>query len=82
MRAWPSLKSRIVLNDTLEECPMRLPPISCLRRLGRAVSRWTLTLTLASLAACATHRGQPPQCKGPFTPINQSSSVVSNGSQR
>jgi hypothetical protein len=47
-----------------------------------AVSRWTLMLALASIAACATHRSQPPECKGPFTPINQSSSAVSNGSQR
>jgi hypothetical protein len=42
----------------------------------------TLTLAVAGLAACATHRSEPPQCKGPFTPINQSSKVVSNGPQR
>jgi hypothetical protein len=61
----------------------------CLPRVSRSrgswcgvVSRWTLTLAVASLAACATHRSEPPQCKGPFTPINQSSSVVSNGPQR
>ena len=47
-----------------------------------AVSRWTLTLAIAGLAACATHRSDPPKCKGAFTPINQSSSVVANGSQR
>lgn len=39
-------------------------------------------LALASLSACATHRSDPPHCKGPFTPINQSSSVASNGPQR
>ena len=61
----------------------------CLPRVSRyreswcgVVSRWTLTLAVASLAACATHRSEPPQCKGPFTPINQSSKVVANGSQR
>jgi hypothetical protein len=42
----------------------------------------TLVLALATLSACATHRSDPPQCKGPFTPINQSSSVASNGPQR
>jgi hypothetical protein len=46
------------------------------------VRRWALPLVMASFAACATHRGDPPKCKGPFTPINQSSSVVANGSQR
>jgi len=53
---------------------------NCSTRLGFRY-RWSLTLALLSLAACATHRAEPPQCKGPFTPIN-SSSVVSNGSQR
>jgi hypothetical protein len=43
---------------------------------------WVLTLVLASLAACSTHRGDPPKCKGAFTPINQPSSVAANGSQR
>jgi hypothetical protein len=46
------------------------------------VARCTLLLTLTGLGACATHRSDPPQCKGAFTPINQSSSVASNGSQR
>jgi hypothetical protein len=46
------------------------------------ISRWTLTLTVLGFAACATHRNDPPKCKGPFTPINQSSPVVSNGTQR
>ncbi len=41
-----------------------------------------LTLALVGLSACATHRGDPPKCKGTFTPINPSSSVVANGSQR
>jgi hypothetical protein len=62
---------------------MRLPRVSRHRRSWcGVVSRLTLTLAVASLAACATHRSEPPQCKGPFTPINQSSSVVSNGPQR
>jgi hypothetical protein len=62
---------------------MRVPRILCHRGPWRGVvARWTLTLAVASLAACATHRSEPPQCKGPFTPINKSSSVVSNGPQR
>jgi hypothetical protein len=62
---------------------MRVPRISRHRRPWHTVvSRWTLMLALASLAACATHRSEPPQCKGPFTPINQSSSGVSDGPQR
>jgi hypothetical protein len=62
---------------------MCLPRVSRYRGSGcDVVSRWTLTLAVASLAACATHRSEPPQCKGPFTPIIQSSSVVSNGPQR
>jgi hypothetical protein len=57
--------------------------ILCLRH-GRCglLTRCTLVLALTTLNACATHRSDPPQCKGPFTPINQSSSVVSNGPQR
>jgi hypothetical protein len=51
--------------------------------IGRlSVARWVLTLLLASLAACATHRGGPPKCKGAFTPINQPFSVAADGSQR
>jgi hypothetical protein len=51
--------------------------------IGRlSVARWALTLLMAGLAACATHRSDPPKCKGAFTPINQSSSVTANGSQR
>jgi hypothetical protein len=80
--ARPSPHSQPVLKDALEGFRMLLPPISCHRRLGRVLFRWTLMLGLVSLAACATHRDQPPDCKGPFTPINQSSSVVSNGPQR
>ena len=53
-------------------------------RRGRhsLLTRYALVLLLATLSACATHRSDPPQCKGPFTPINQSSSVASNVSQR
>ena len=40
---------------------------------------WIMVLTALCLSACATHRSDPPQCKGPFTPINQSTSVVPNG---
>ena len=46
------------------------------------LTRCTFVLALSTLTACATHRSDPPQCKGPFTPINQSSSVASNGPQR
>jgi len=81
--AWPSLKSAPEPKDILEESPMRVPRVSCNHRNWRGVvSRWMLTLAVASLPACATHRSEPPQCKGPFTPVNQSSSVVSNGPQR
>jgi hypothetical protein len=81
--AWLSPKSRSVLKDILEESPMRLPRVARNHRSWRGVvCRWTLTLAIASLTACATRRGQLPECKGPFTPINQSSSVVSNGPQR
>ncbi len=41
-----------------------------------------LMLAVAGLPACATHRGEPPKCKGAFTPINPPSSVVTHGSQR
>lgn len=53
-------------------------------RRGRhsLLTRYALVLALATLSACATHRSDPPQCKGAFTPINQSSSVASNVSQR
>ena len=62
---------------------MRSSPVSRHRRIGLGrLSGWTLSLAVFSLAACATHRGEPPKCKGPFTPINASSSVVSNGPQR
>lgn len=75
--------SRPVQKDPPKESPMHVPPLSCHPSTLRGVlAHWSLTFALASLAACATHRGQPPQCKGPFTPINQSSSVVSDGSQR
>jgi hypothetical protein len=46
------------------------------------VFRWALPLVLASLAACATHRDDPPKCRGAFTPINQLSSVATHGAQR
>jgi hypothetical protein len=83
-QTWLSLNSRPVLQDTSEESPMRVPHVSLDRRIWRSVvSRRTLTLAVfLCLAACATHRGEPPQCKGPFTPINQSSSVVANGPPR
>jgi len=41
-----------------------------------------LVLVLVHLTACATRRHAPPECKGPYTPINQTSAVVSNGPQR
>jgi hypothetical protein len=53
------------------------------RRIGLgSLFAGVLTLAVVSLAACATHRGDPPKCKGAFTPINPSSSGVSDGSQR
>jgi hypothetical protein len=62
---------------------MRSSHISRHRRMGLGrLSGWTLTLAVFGLSACATHRGDPPKCKGPFTPINQSSSVVANDPQR
>jgi hypothetical protein len=36
---------------------------------------------LCALAGCA-HRGRPPECKGPYTPINQSLVAASDGTQR
>jgi hypothetical protein len=60
---------------------MRVPAI-CKHSGLVSVPRWAVMLAIASLAACATHRSDPPKCKGSFTPINQSSSVVANGSQR
>jgi hypothetical protein len=35
----------------------------------------TLVLVISLLGACATHRGDPPKCKGPYTPINPSSAL-------
>jgi hypothetical protein len=62
---------------------MRTPRFSRNPWIGRSsVYRWALALVMASLAACASHRGDPPKCKGTFTPINQPSSVAANGSQR
>jgi hypothetical protein len=62
---------------------MRSSHTSRHRRMGSGwLPGWTLSLAVFGLAACATHRGDPPKCKGPFTPINQSSSVVANGPQR
>lgn len=49
------------------------------RRMIRCWCHWSAVLTVLGLAACATHRHDPPQCKGPFTPINQTSAVVSHG---
>lgn len=51
------------------------------RRNRSGLLRCTWVLMLLGLGACATHRHDPPQCKGPFTPINQPSSVASNGPQ-
>ena len=76
-------KSRAALKWSPEDFPMRSSHISRHRRLGlRWLSGWILTLAVFGLSACATHRGDPPKCKGPFTPINPSSSVVTNGPQR
>jgi hypothetical protein len=61
---------------------MRLPAIVPRPRMRAAIARWMLVLVLGHLTACATHRHAPPECKGPYTPINQTSAVVSNGPQR
>ena len=42
-------------------------------------------ITLAALIALAqgcAHRGRPPECKGPYTPINSPLTVFSDGTQR
>ena len=76
-------KSQAALKWSPEEFLMRSSHVSHHRRIRLGwLSGWTLTLAVFGLAACATHRGDPPKCKGPFTPINPSSSVVSNGPQR
>ena len=49
------------------------------RRAIRCCCRGIAVLTTVGIAACATHRSDPPQCKGPFTPINPTSAVVSHG---
>ena len=43
------------------------------------VLAFLLLLCLAS--GCATH-GRPPECKGPYTPINHTLTVSSDGTQR
>ena len=76
-------KSRAALKWSPEEFPMRFSHLSRRRQISRGwLSGLTFALAVFGLSACATHRGEPPKCKGPFTPINPSSSVVSNGPQR
>jgi hypothetical protein len=61
---------------------MRVPVLVGNPSIARhPVSRWVSLLVVATLAACATRRGDPPQCKGAFTPINPTS-VVAHDSQR
>jgi hypothetical protein len=60
---------------------MRMPTI-CKSPGHVSVCRGALMLAIAGLAACATHRSDPPKCKGAFTPINQSVAAVNYGSQR
>jgi hypothetical protein len=75
-------KSQPALQWSPEEFPMRSSPVPR-HWMGLGwLSGWILTLAVFGLSACATHRGDPPKCKGPFTPINQSSSVVANGPER
>lgn len=50
-------------------------PRGSFRRCTRATLGAMCLFT--ALAGCATHRAEPPRCKGPFTPINQSP-VMSN----
>ena len=42
----------------------------------------TLVVVVYVVQGCATHRGRPPECKGPYTPINQSWVASSDGAQR
>jgi hypothetical protein len=51
-------------------CSSRGWPLRLIRRsTGAALGAMCL---FTGLAGCATHRAEPPRCKGPFTPINQS----------
>jgi hypothetical protein len=61
---------------------MPLPAMVPDPRISTFIVRWMLVLVLVHLTACATHRHSPPECKGPYSPINQTSAVVSNGPQR
>lgn len=45
---------------------------------GSLAAGWLSLLALAFLSACATHRHAPPECKGPYTPINQTPAVTSH----
>jgi hypothetical protein len=51
------------------------------RRGKRKVYRLTVLIVVGCLTqGCASHR-RPPECKGPYTPINLSS-MAYNGTQR
>ena len=57
-------------------------PDSCVKTAGGAVRGLIMFLgVLCALEGCA-HRGRPPECKGPYTPINQSLVASSDGTQR
>ena len=77
----PSQEFNTVATPAAEQPPATemntAAPFNCVRR--SSLHGWIMALSALCLSACATHRSDPPQCKGPFTPINQSSSVVSNG---
>jgi hypothetical protein len=48
------------------------------KRKGYRLTVWIIVGCLTQ--GCASHR-RPPECKGPYTPIN-SASMASNGTQR
>jgi hypothetical protein len=81
-RAGRPLNSQTLCTVTSGALRVGLPAV--VSRPARIIffRRCISILFFGLLAACATHRSEPPQCKGPFTPINLSSSVAHNGPQR
>jgi hypothetical protein len=41
----------------------------------------SVIVVLSLLAACASHRTAPPECNGPYTPVNPAMAVAANGTQ-
>ena len=78
----PQPTARTQCTVTHEPTRLPRPAVTPHRGTPSVRSQWLWVLALAGLSACATHRADPPQCKGPYAPINQPSSVASNDSQR